>query len=113
MPAEIEIKACGGRFTLAMPIGFIDDVARHEPELQQIIVRLSTGHWTPRDLRVVIDTAAKWGKAKITADEIMVTEGITRAIEIALDVMLRTFQHPDDAEVPEGEATATPAADGA
>lgn len=109
MRAEIEADCCGGTHTLAMPIGGLEDVAKVNPYPVEVWQGLVLGVWKLDELRAVLKAGCKWGKASVTADQIIETEGLTRAAKIAADLMAAAFK--DDSgnsnAAAEGETSAS------
>lgn len=81
-PGELDVSLLGHPYTLRMPIGAFEDIARHEPKLQMLARRLGDGSWSIRDIAVVIDAACKASAVSLRFREIFEHEA-ARTVEIA------------------------------
>jgi len=94
MRAEIEIEACGGVHTLALPIGGLEEVAKVNPYPVEVWQGLTLGVWKLDELRAVLKAGCKWGRAAVTAEQIIEDVGLKAAAKMAADLMAAAF-HDD------------------
>lgn len=104
---------CGGRHPVAVPIGFLEDVARIEPRLWQLYRRICRGEGgvsdaTLGEVRGVVEAALRHGGARIGVREIAEYEGIERLWTLAAEVIELAIAMPDD--LPEDALPGKPAA---
>lgn len=87
----MKANLCGGSHELKLPIGGLDEIARVEPKIYRLAQRLVSGDWELRELRAILAAGLKWGKSTLEADEVIEKEGLTRATETALALMLEVM----------------------
>ncbi len=79
MPAALTISAMGGEVSLAMPIGALEEVAKHNPRLGELCEKLaSADRWTLADINTVLDVGLIAADGTRTARELIEHEGAAR-----------------------------------
>lgn len=87
----MKANLCGGSHELKLPIGGLDEVARVEPKLYRLAQRFVAGDWELAEIRAVVGAGLKWGKSQLTADEVIEKEGLARAVEVSLGLMMEVM----------------------
>lgn len=92
MRAQIEVDLCGGKHSLALPLGALEDIAeRVEPQVFHLTARMASGAWKLAEVKDVLDTALKAGGADITAEDVIHQDGIMRAAEACYEILERAL----------------------
>lgn len=111
----MRVNLMGGEFDLALPIGALEDIARVQPKLEQLYLRVASGDWTLQELRAVMEAALKWSDAPgVTFAGLVEYEGLARIRIVAVQLFEAAWLSHEDRkklDAPEAQA-ATGATDG-
>lgn len=95
MRAEIEVDLCGGKHSLALPLGALEDIAEKiEPQVYVLAARFAASEWKLTEVQGVLDTALKAGGAEINAEDVIHKDGLIRAAEVAYLILERALTGP-------------------
>jgi hypothetical protein len=98
----------GGEHELALPIGALEDIARTQPQLEKLYIRIVGGEWTLGEIRAVIDAAIKWSSAPgLTFAGLVDYEGLARVKMVAVELFEAAWlSHEDRKKLAAPEARA-------
>lgn len=103
MAARLKINTMGDEVTLAMPIGALEDIAKHDPRLGELRHRLAINmvddvpRWKWADIKAVLGVALTAGGSNKAADDIIEHEGADKCAAIcgALLQLALAVSEPD------------------
>lgn len=92
MAAEVQVTIGGEEHTLALPIGGIEEVAKVNPQVEEVWQALhftlnNTRVYRLDELKAVLTAGCKWGKAKVKPEQIIEELGVRPAADVAAELM--------------------------
>jgi hypothetical protein len=110
MRPQIEVEVGGAKQLLSLPIGGLEEIAKVNPQIEELWQALGTTLYRLDELQAVLGAALKWGGSRLTAGDVIETAGVKRARLMARDVLGAAIRDDDrgNAAAPEPDPGASP-----
>lgn len=89
--AEVKTYLDGVQVTLKMPIGALEDVAKVNPELGNVLLGLGVNSHRLEEVRAIVDAGFKWGGVSGGFAEYFAEHGYGASIKLASDLMVAAW----------------------
>lgn len=98
MPRGVDVEVGGKRHRLACPIGFIEDVAKIDPRLGELAVRMAQNKWSHDEVTGILESGIRHGECDLTVAGLYDEKGLAECVMLATQLLVEAFGDADEGE---------------